>query len=406
MNAVPSTVDEIERIRAVAGSAVHRPDWPIGALAMAVADLARRPPLVAGHECDLLRKRLAAVARGEAFLLQGGDCAETLDGVSADRVHRQLETMFTMADVLAEAVAVPVVTVGRIAGQYAKPRSRPTEMRDGVELPTYRGDAVNDRRFAPDARAADPWRLGRVHGASAATLDLIRSFLRGRHHDGHPREFYASHEALLLDYELALTQRDPHSGRLHALSGHLVWIGERTRRSDGPHVEFAAAIENPVAVKLGPSSTPDDALRLIDRLDPDREPGRLSFITRMGADRIGALLPPLVEKVTASGTRVAWICDPMHGNTFETPNGRKTRRFDDVFDEIRRFFEVHRALGSHPGGIHLELTGDDVTECLGGSSGIGLDDLGRRYESACDPRLNRRQSLDLAQRVARIARDG
>ncbi|MEV4436414.1 class II 3-deoxy-7-phosphoheptulonate synthase [Streptomyces sp. NPDC049585] len=430
--------------------AAQQPEYPDAqALRDVVAELSSYPPLVFAGECDQLRERLGAVARGEAFLLQGGDCAEAFDAVGADQIRNKLKTLLQMGAVLTYAGQVPVVKVGRIAGQYSKPRSKPTETRDGVTLPTYRGDSVNGFAFTPEARTPDPQRLKRMYQASASTLNLVRAFTTGGYADlrqvhawnqdfvrSSPSgqryeqvareidramnfmnacgvvpeefrtvEFYASHEALILDYESALTRVDSRTGRLYDVSGHMVWIGERTRQLDGAHIEFASKIRNPIGVKLGPSTTPEDALALIDRLDPEREPGRLTFITRMGADKIRDKLPTLVEKVTASGAAVAWVCDPMHGNTFEAASGHKTRRFDDVLDEVKGFFEVHKGLGTHPGGIHMELTGDDVTECVGGGDEIFVDDLHQRYETACDPRLNRSQSLDLAFLVAEMYRD-
>jgi 3-deoxy-7-phosphoheptulonate synthase len=427
--------------------AAQQPTWPDEhALGAVLCDLAAAPPLVFAGECDQLRTRLASVARGEAFLLQGGDCAESFDAVSADHVRDKIKTLLQMAAVLTYASSVPVVKVGRIAGQYSKPRSQPTERRDGIELPAYRGDAVNSPEFTPEGRTPDPERLKRMYHASAATLNIVRAFTTGGYADlrqvhdwnqdfvaGSPvgeryerlareidkalaflkacaaepsefrsTEFFSSHEALLLDYESALTRQDSRTGQWYDVSAHLIWIGERTRQLDGAHVEFASRVRNPIAVKLGPTVGADEALALIDRLDPDREPGRLSFITRMGAGQVREVLPGLVEKVTASGAQVAWICDPMHGNTFTAPSGHKTRRFDDVLDEVKGFFEVHRELGTHPGGIHVELTGEDVTECVGGGAEIRLDDLAQRYESACDPRLNRYQSLDLAFQVAEL----
>jgi 3-deoxy-7-phosphoheptulonate synthase len=429
--------------------AAQQPEWPDSeALRKVLADLASYPPLVFAGECDQLRARLGAVARGEAFLLQGGDCAEAFDGVSADHIRNKLKTLLQMAVVLTYAASVPVVKVGRIAGQYSKPRSKNTETRDGVTLPVYRGDSVNGFEFTPESRIPDPERLKRMYNASASTLNLVRAFTTGGYADlrqvhawnqdfvrNSPSgqryerlakeidnalafmnacgvdpeefrtvEFYASHEALVLDYETALTRTDSRTGHLYDVSGHMVWIGERTRQLDHAHIEFASKIRNPLGVKLGPTTSVDDALTLIDRLDPDREPGRLSFITRMGAGKVRDLLPNLVEKVTASGAQVAWICDPMHGNTFEASSGHKTRNFDDVLDEVKGFFEVHRALGTHPGGIHVELTGDDVTECVGGGDEVFVDDLHQRYETACDPRLNRSQSLDLAFLVAEMYR--
>jgi 3-deoxy-7-phosphoheptulonate synthase len=368
----------------------QRPEWPDPARLDEVVDrLAGLPPLVTPPECDALTARLARVAEGKAFLLQGGDCAELFDAVTAPAIHGKLRVLGRMASVLAGASGSPVLTVGRMAGQYAKPRSWPTETIDGCTLPVYRGDAVNGLGFSEAERQPDPDRLLRMYDASRTTLNLMRT-----------TESFASHEGLLLDYEDALTRPDPRTGRRYAGSGHLLWIGERTRQLDGAHVAYFATIANPIAVKIGPATTPEQALALIDRLDPDRCPGRLTFVVRMGAHRIRDLLPELVEKVTASDAPVVWVSDPMHGNTFDAPSGHKTRRFDDILAEIAGFFEVHRALGTRAGGLHVELTGEDVTECVGG--GLGFEDLHRRYESACDPRLNGGQALDLASRVAGI----
>jgi 3-deoxy-7-phosphoheptulonate synthase len=430
-------------------AAAQQPEWPDPEeVHVVAAELAKLPPLVFAGECDQLKSQLAAVARGEAFLLQGGDCAETFSGATADDVRNKLKTLLQMAVVLTYAASVPVVKVGRMAGQFAKPRSKPSETRDGVELPAYRGDMINGFGFTPEERTPDPRRLLRAYHAAAVTLNLCRAFTQGGYADlrqvhawnqdfvaaspagrrydrlageidralafmhaagADPQEFhrvelYSSHEALLLDYEQALTRIDSRSGLPYDVSGHFLWIGERTRQLDGAHVEFMKHIRNPIGVKLGPTTTAEDALALIDALDPQREPGRLTFVIRMGAKRVREALPPLVEKVTASGARVGWICDPMHGNTFEAPSGHKTRRFDDVLDEVAGFFDVHRGLGTHPGGIHIEFTGDDVTECVGGGSEIDEDDLHQRYETACDPRLNRGQALDLAFMVAEMYR--
>jgi len=427
--------------------AAQQPDWPDqAALDAAVAELRTFPPLVFAGECDALKARIADVAAGRAFFLQGGDCAETFNGVGADALRNKLRTILQMAVVLTYAGGVPVVKVGRIAGQYAKPRSKPTEIRNGVELPAYRGDAVNGFDFTAEARTPDPSRLVRMYHSSAATLNLARAFATGGEADlrqvhawntdfvrnspvgeryermardidraiafmhacgadpveFHSVDFYSSHEALLLHYEDALTRIDSRTGKPYGCSGHFLWIGERTRQLDGAHVAFAKGISNPIGVKLGPTTTPEQALALVDALDPDREPGRLTFITRMGAKRVRDVLPPLVEKVTASGATVAWVCDPMHGNTFETPTGYKTRRFSDVMDEVEGFFEVHRELGTIPGGLHVELTGDDVTECVGGGDALQEADLAHRYETVCDPRLNRAQSLELAFLVAEM----
>jgi 3-deoxy-7-phosphoheptulonate synthase len=418
--------------------AAQQPEWPDRTELTAVtAELSSLPPLVFAGECDLLTERLAAVTAGEAIVLQGGDCAETFAGSTADSVRAKLQTLLQMAVVLTYGASVPVVKVGRMAGQFAKPRSRPTEVRGAVELPAYRGDAVNGLEFTPRARTPDPGRLLRAYHCSAVTLNLCRAFTTGGYADlqqvhawnqdfvadspagqryerlageidralsfmracgVYPKELrsvelYSSHEALLLDYEQALTRTDAHSGRDYDTSAHFLWIGERTRDADGAHVEFARSISNPIGVKIGASTRPADLLSLVSALNPDRVPGRLTLITRMGADRIRTGLPPLVQAVTAAGTPVAWVCDPMHGNTYEAPNGYKTRHFDDVLDELRGFFDVHRRLGTHPGGIHIEFTGDDVTEIESG-------DLHQRYETACDPRLNRSQALDLAFTVA------
>jgi 3-deoxy-7-phosphoheptulonate synthase len=431
--------------------AAQQPAWPDpAALEAAVAELAHSPGLVVPDECDTLRDRLAAVSRGEAFLLQGGDCAETFAGVTAEAVRDKLRTILQMAVVLTYAASVPVVKVGRMAGQYAKPRSADIEAITG--LPSYRGDAVNDIAASADARVPDPTRMLKAYAASAMTLNLIRAYTRGgladlravhdwnqdfvrrspagqryervaydidkalafmracgidldREQSMHGVEFFASHEALLLDYETPLTRYDDERKATYDLSGHMVWIGERTRALDGAHVEFARSIANPIGVKLGPGVAPEDAVALAARLDPDRIPGRLTFITRMGAERVRDVLPPLVEKVRAEGVAVTWVCDPMHGNTITSPSGYKTRHFDDVIDEVRGFFEVHHGIGTYPGGVHVELTGDDVTECLGGAHDLVDDDLAGRYETACDPRLNTGQAIELAFLIAEMLRD-
>jgi 3-deoxy-7-phosphoheptulonate synthase len=429
--------------------ALQQPQWPDRDRLDAVARrLAALPPLVLAAECDQLKDRLAAVARGEAFLLQGGDCAETFAGSTADSIRGKFQTLLQMAVVLTYAASVPVVKIGRMAGQFGKPRSAATEMRDGVELPVYRGDAVNSIEFTHPDRTPDPGRLLEAYHCASATLNLCRSLASAGFADlrqvhawnqdfvagspagqryeqladdidraitfmhacgADPREFravefYSSHEALLLDYERPLTRIDPRNGRAYDLSGHLLWIGERTRDPRGAHVEFASGISNPIAVKVGPNASAQDVLELAEILDPDQEPGRLTVTTRMGARRIREALPPLVEKVAASRAPVVGVCDPMHGNTVEAAGGQKTRNFDDVLDEVAGFFEVHRSLGTQPGGIHIEFTGDDVTECIGGGHHIAESDLSYRYETTCDPRLNRSQSLDLAFRVAGLYR--
>jgi 3-deoxy-7-phosphoheptulonate synthase len=432
-------------------AAAQQPAWPDpAALQHVVAELAASPGLVVPDECDTLRDRLASVSRGEAFLLQGGDCAETFAGVSATQVRDKLRTILQMAVVLTYAASVPVVKVGRMAGQYAKPRSADVEAITG--LPSYRGDAVNDLAATDVARTPDPARMLRAYAASAMTLNLVRAYTRGgladlrAVHDWnqdfvrrspagqryervareidkalafmracgidldceqsmHGVEFFASHEALLLDYETPLTRYDDERDASYDLSAHMVWIGERTRALDGAHVEFAASIANPIGVKLGPGAVPDDVVALAERLDPHRTPGRLTFITRAGAQRVRDVLPSLVEKSRAEGLVVTWVCDPMHGNTVTSPSGYKTRHFDDVIDEVRGFFEVHHALGTYPGGVHVELTGDDVTECLGGAHDLVDDDLSGRYETACDPRLNIGQAIELAFLVAEMLRE-
>ncbi|GAC1379253.1 MAG: 3-deoxy-7-phosphoheptulonate synthase class II [Marmoricola sp.] len=429
--------------------AAQQPTYPDRtAVDEAVAKLRSFPPLVFAGECDELTAKLAAVTRGEAFLLQGGDCAETLAGVTADNVRNKLRVLLQMAVVLTYAASVPVVKVGRLAGQYAKPRSSDMETREGVTLPAYRGDAVNGYDFNEASRIPDPHRLVDVYHASAATLNLVRAFVTGGYADlrqvhtwnndfvlasdfgrryeklareidkalsfmsaigadpdeFHRVDFYSSHEALVLEYEHALTRIDSRTELPYDVSGHMVWIGERTRQLDGAHVELLSRVRNPIGVKLGPTTTPDDALALAAKLNPENEPGRLTFITRFGAGRIRDGLPPLLEKVTASEINVAWVCDPMHGNTFEASTGYKTRRFDDVLEEVQGFFDAHRQVGTWPGGMHVELTGDDVTECLGGGEELVDADLATRYESVCDPRLNRVQSLELAFLVAEMLR--
>ncbi|UOQ58340.1 3-deoxy-7-phosphoheptulonate synthase class II [Leucobacter allii] len=424
--------------------AKQQPVWPDPEATRAAGEeLAAQPPLVFAGEADQLRERLAAAARGEAFLLQGGDCAETFAAATADKIRDRVKTILQMAVVLTYGASMPVIKVGRMAGQFAKPRSSNSETREGVTLPAYRGDLVNGYDFTEETRAADPRRLVQGYHVSASTLNLIRAFTQGGFADlrqvhawnqgfvSNPAnqryeslaqeidralkfmdacgvdhtaltrtEFYVSHEALLLDYERPLVRVDSRTGELYDTSGHMLWIGERTRELDGAHVEFLSHVRNPIGVKLGPTATVDDALRLIDKLDPEREPGRLTFITRMGAGKIRDVLPELLAGVRDAGASPLWVTDPMHGNGITTATGYKTRRFDDVMDELRGFFEAHREVGTFPGGIHVELTGDDVTECLGGSENIDEAALETRYESLCDPRLNHMQSLELAFQVA------
>lgn len=413
------------------------------------ATLAGFPGLVQAADCHLLTQRLAAVERGEAFVLTAGDCAETFDANTASSLRARLRTVLQMAVVLTYGGSLPVVKIGRMAGQYFKPRSKPVESRGSVDLPSYYGDAVNALPFESAARVPDPRRLLQVYRASGAALNLIRSFMQdgsadlrqvhawnrdfvrfspaGRRYDqlagdidralafmsacgADPEEFrsvefFVAHEALSLDYERALTRIDPATGQLFGSSGHLLWVGERTRQPDGAHIDFVSRIANPIGVKVGPDAHPDDVLALIRRLDPHRTPGRLTIVTRMGADLVSQRLPDIVAKVTGAEHPVVWVCDPMHGNTKEAPSGHKTRLFDDVVAEVKGFFAVHRSLGTHPGGLHVELTGDDVTECVGGTQGVAESDLADRYETACDPRLNREQSLELAFTVAGMLSD-
>jgi 3-deoxy-7-phosphoheptulonate synthase len=420
--------------------AAQQPTWTDEAKLQAARDeLAVLPPLVFAGEVDTLRARLASAAEGKAFLLQGGDCAETFADATADRIRNRVKTILQMAVVLMYGASMPVVKMGRMAGQFAKPRSSDTETRGDQTLPAYRGDAVNGYDFTPVSRATDPNRMVRAYHTSASTLNLIRAFTTGGFadlrsvHDWNKgftdnpanvryeqlaaeidraikfmdacgadfdalkaTEFYVSHEALLFDYERPMTRIDSRTGNPYATSGHFLWVGERTRQLDGAHVDYMSRIRNPIGVKLGPSTEVSDVMALIEKLDPNREPGRLTFITRMGASQIREKLPKLVEAVKASDAKPLWITDPMHGNGITTKNGYKSRRFDDVMDEVAGFFEVHRAAGTFPGGIHIELTGDDVAECLGGSEMIDEKTLESRYESLCDPRLNHMQSLELA----------
>ncbi len=424
--------------------AAQQPSWADSAVLEDVrGQLAALPPLVFAGEVDTLRTRLAQAARGEAFLLQGGDCAETFVDATADRIRNRIKTVLQMAVVLMYGSSLPVIKMGRMAGQFAKPRSSDFETREGVTLPAYRGDAVNSYEFTEEGRKNDARRLLQAYNTSSSTLNLIRAFTQGGFADlrevhawnrgftDNPAnkkyesiagdidramrfmeacgvdsaelratEFFVSHEGLLFDYERPLTRIDSRTQLPYVTSSHFIWIGERTRQLDGAHVDFFSRVRNPLGVKLGPTSTVEDVLRLIDKLDPEREPGRLTLISRMGAGKIRDELPKLVEAVRDAGASPLWITDPMHGNGITTANGYKSRRFDDVMDEVQGFFEVHRALGTHPGGLHVELTGDDVAECLGGSEQIDEATLEQRYESVCDPRLNHMQSLELAFLVA------
>ncbi len=419
--------------------------WPDGdELTVVTSALARAPGLVSGSDCNHLMQRLAAAERGESFVLMAGDCAETFSANTAESLRARLRTVLQMAVVLTYGGSLPVVKIGRMAGQYFKPRSKPVELREGLELTSYYGDAVNDLAFEARSRRPDARRMLQVYLASGAALNLIRSFTQDgsadlrQVHDWNrdfvrdspagqryerlagdieraldfmhacgadPQEFrrvefFVGHEAMSLDYERALTRIDPVTRQLFGASGHFLWIGERTRQLDGAHVDLASRVSNPVGVKLGPTADPDEVVELIRRLDPQRTPGRLTLISRMGAAHVADRLPVIVEAVARAQLPVVWVCDPMHGNTREAPSGFKTRSFDDVVAEVRGFFAVHRTLGTHPGGLHVELTGDDVTECVGGTEGVAETDLGFRYETACDPRLNREQSLELAFMVA------
>lgn len=422
----------------------QQPQWPDAErVAEVSAQIAALPPLVFAGEVDNLRDRLARAASGQAFLLQGGDCAETFAGATADQIRNRIKTVLQMAVVLTYGASMPIVKMGRMAGQFAKPRSSDTETRGDVTLPAYRGDIVNGYDFTEGSRQADPGRLLQGYHTAASTLNLIRAFTQGGFADlrevhswnkgfaqnpANQRyermaaeidraikfmeaagadfdelkrvEFFTGHEGLLMDYERPMTRIDSRTDTPFNTSAHFLWIGERTRELDGAHVDYFSKIRNPIGVKLGPTTTPETALALIDKLDPNREPGRLTFITRMGAGKIRDALPPLLEAVRDSAAQPLWVTDPMHGNGITTPTGYKTRRFDDVVDEVRGFFEAHRAVGTFPGGIHVELTGDDVTECLGGSEQIDEAALATRYESLCDPRLNHMQSLELAFLVA------
>jgi 3-deoxy-7-phosphoheptulonate synthase len=424
--------------------AAQIPDFPDHAVLVETEkQLASFPPLVFAGEARNLKKHLARVAAGDAFLLQGGDCAESFAEHGANNIRDFFRVFLQMAVVLTYAGSSPVVKVGRIAGQFAKPRSSSMEKRGTIELPSYRGDIVNGHEFTPEARTPDPRRQVEAYRQSAATLNLVRAFATGgyanlgsvhkwvlgsvkdspqsrryyeladrisdalafmeacgldleRHPELRTTEFYTSHEALLLGFEQAMTRIDSTSGDWYCTSGHMVWIGDRTRQLDHAHVEYCRGIKNPIGLKCGPSLKNDDLLRLIDVLNPDNESGRLTLISRMGADKVGDLLPPLVRLIQREGREVVWSCDPMHGNTISSASGYKTRPFDRILQEVQTFFSVHSAEGTHGGGIHLEMTGQDVTECTGGARAITDEDLNDRYHTFCDPRLNAAQSLDMA----------
>ena len=429
--------------------ASQQPIWPDhDSLQKVLEELSALPPLVFAGEARNLTEQLAAVSRREAFLLQAGDCAESFD-TSADSIRDRLRVILQMAVILTYYTGVPVVKVGRIAGQFAKPRSSDTETVDGLELPSFRGHMVNDINFNEDSRAANPKRLLTAYNRAAATLNLLRAFTKGgfaalsRVHqwnrefvaaspagqryealadeidravsfmqacgmDGDKLselsevDFHTSHEALILGYEEALTRQDSLTGEWYDCSAHMLWIGERTRDLDGAHIEFLRGVNNPIGCKLGPDANAEDVLTLCETLNPEKVPGRLTLISRMGAEIVTEKLPAILEAVKEAGHPVVWVCDPMHGNTFSTENGHKTRHFDDVLKEITGFFEAHKKVGTYPGGVHLELTGDDVTECLGGGAQLDAEDLSKRYETMCDPRLNGSQSIDIAFRIAEL----
>ena len=429
--------------------ASQQPIWPDNNSFQKVLDeLSALPPLVFAGEARNLTEQLAAVSQGKAFLLQAGDCAESFD-TSADSIRDRLRVILQMAVILTYYTGVHVVKVGRIAGQFAKPRSSDTETVDGLELPSFRGHMVNDINFNEDSRAANPKRLLTAYNRAAATLNLLRAFTKGgfaalsRVHqwnrefvaaspagqryemladeidravsfmqacgiDGDKLselsevDFHTSHEALILGYEEALTRQDSLTGEWYDCSAHMLWIGERTRALDGAHVEFLRGVNNPIGCKLGPDADAKDVLTLCETLNPEKVPGRLTLISRMGSETVSEKLPLILETVQEAGHPVVWVCDPMHGNTFSTENGHKTRHFDDILKEITGFFEAHNNVGTYPGGVHLELTGDDVTECLGGGAQLDADDLSKRYETMCDPRLNGSQSIDIAFRIAEL----
>ncbi len=431
----------------------QQPEWPDdAAVDQALKTISGLPPLVFAGEARDLTAHLGQVAAGEAFLLQAGDCAESFDAFSADAIRDKLRVILQMAVVLTYSSGVPTVKVGRIAGQFAKPRSSSVEVIDDVELPSFRGDIVNSVGFTDAARTPDPERLVQAYHQSASTLNLLRAFTKGGFADLgqvhgwnqefvassnegrryeqvaeeieralrfmkacgvdtesrpelHQVDFFTSHEALILGYEEALTRRDSLSGDWYDCSAHMLWVGERTREPDGAHVEFLSGVHNPVGAKVGPDASVDAVIALCERLNPGRVPGRLTLISRMGAALVEDNLPPLLHAVRRAGHPVVWACDPMHGNTFTSANGRKTRHLDDVLAEIAGFFSAHRSEGTWAGGVHVELTGDNVTECLGGAEEILDTDLDDRYETVCDPRLNARQSLDLAFRVSELLRD-
>jgi 3-deoxy-7-phosphoheptulonate synthase len=431
----------------------QQPDWPDpAAVARVTADLGRLPPLVLPAEIRQLQTELAEVAAGRAFLVQAGDCAEEFSSCTEQSVRGKLQVILQLAILLTYGSGMPVVKVGRMAGQFAKPRSSPTEIVGGVELPVYRGDMVNSPEPTPEGRRPDVDRLLRAYHHASATLNMLRAltkegfadlgqvhewnqaFVRASHAGRtyedvadsitwalrfmsacgfelagtqalHGVNLFTSHEALLLPYEQPLTRLDRLGGAWYDTSAHMVWVGDRTRQLDGAHLEFLSGIANPIGVKVGPSVTPEELRKLCERLDPDNVPGRLVLITRLGADKVSELLPPMIQAVRSTGRSVVWACDPMHGNTFLSGNGYKTRRLSDITAEVTGFFKVHREEGTHPGGVHLELTGEDVTECLGGVQELSDNHLSARYETVCDPRLNASQSIELAFTMSELLRE-
>ena len=433
--------------------AEQQPDWEKSeAYSKVISEISGYPPLVFAGEVRALKQQLGDAAQGNGFLIQGGDCAETFDDFRADSIRDKLKILLQMSVVLTYGASCNVVKLGRIAGQFAKPRSATTETRDGIELPSYRGDAVNDINFNEDSRKQNPKRLLRTYNQSAATLNLLRAFTTGGFADLNKvhvwnqefiaqspqgkryeeiansiddalifmkavginsdntsalklAEFFTSHEALLLGYEHALTRQDSLTGKWYNCSAHLLWIGDRTRQPSGAHVEFLSGVDNPIGIKVGPTINEEELITLCEKLNPENEWGKLTLISRMGADTVRSKLPPLIKTIKESGQKVLWVCDPMHGNTYKTDNGYKTRHFDTILEELEHFFAIHRAEGTIPGGVHFELTGDNVTECLGGAREISDSDLNSRYETACDPRLNNEQSLELAFLVTDLLRN-
>ena len=434
--------------------AEQQPDWEKSeAYSKVISEISGYPPLVFAGEVRALKQQLGDAAQGNGFLIQGGDCAETFDDFRADSIRDKLKILLQMSVVLTYGASCNVVKLGRIAGQFAKPRSANTETRDGIELPSYRGDAVNDINFNEDSRKQNPKRLLRTYNQSAATLNLLRAFTTGGFADLNKvhvwnqefiaqspqgkryeeiansiddalifmkavginsdntsalklAEFFTSHEALLLGYEHALTRQDSLTGKWYNCSAHFLWIGDRTRQPNGAHVEFLSGVDNPIGIKVGPTINEEELITLCEKLNPENEWGKLTLISRMGADTVRSKLPPLIKTIKESGQKVLWVCDPMHGNTYKTDNGYKTRHFDTILEELEHFFAIHHAEETIPGGVHFELTGDNVTECLGGAREISDSDLNSRYETACDPRLNNEQSLELAFLVTDLLRNG